>query len=124
MLRLTSADDGVLQRGAVLEDEDRVGIAALLLPGALDAAAVRLESSVEGAADGLGLLVGDGALGLGNGKRGPLGQAEELVGSLLRGSGGDGSHEGSGSGNDGELHLGELEKCGNLCGTTKVYSEN
>lgn len=119
---LTSTDNGVLQRGAVLEDENRIGITTLLLASALDAAAVGLVASVKGSADRLGLLVGDRTLGLGNRERSTLGQAEELVGSLLGRSGSDGSHEGSGGSNDGELHFENLSTYKHLGRTMKVYS--
>lgn len=66
-LDLVLADDGVLQRGTVFEDEDGVRVTALCLARARDATAVGLEATVEGAGDGLGGAVGDAALGRGDG---------------------------------------------------------
>lgn len=67
---LIFANDGVLEGGAVGKDEDGVSIAALSLAAALDAAAVSLVAAVEGARDGLGGLVGYGALAGGDGEGG------------------------------------------------------
>lgn len=104
-LDLVLADDGVLQGGAVLEDEDGVGVAALRLASAGDATAVGLQATVEGAGDGLGRLVGDAALGRGDGQGRALLEVEEVVGRLGGRAGGDGGHEGEHGGNDGELHF-------------------
>lgn len=99
----TSTNDNVLQGGTVLEDEDGISVTALSLASALDTTAVGLETTVEGSANGLGLLEGNRALGLGDGESSTLGEAEELVGSLLSRAGNDGSHEGSGGSEDSEL---------------------
>lgn len=104
-LDLVLADDGVLEGGAVLKDEDGVGVSALLLAAALDAAAVGLVATVKGAGDGLGRLVGDAALGGGDGQGGALLELEEVVGGLGGRAGDDGGHEGEHGGDDGELHL-------------------
>jgi hypothetical protein len=84
-LDLVSADNGVLEGGAILEDEDGVLIAAFLLAAALDATAVGLHTAVEGAADGLGGGVGHAALGGGDGEGGAL--VEGLVGGGIMGGG-------------------------------------
>lgn len=101
----TSTNDDVLQSSTILKDENRIGITTLSLTRALDTTAVGLVTSVEGAADGLSLLQSDRALGAGDRKRSTLGQAEELVRSLLGRSGSNGGHEGSNSGDDSELHF-------------------
>lgn len=106
-LDLVLADDGVLEGGAVLEDEDGVGVAALGLAGTLDTTAVGLHATVKGAGDGLGRLVGDAALGRGDGQGGALLELEEVVGGLSGRAGGDGGHEGEDGGNDGQLHFEE-----------------
>jgi hypothetical protein len=58
-LDLVLADDGVLERRAVLEDEDGVAVAAFGLARAGDAAAVGLEAAVEGFSGGDGLRLGE-----------------------------------------------------------------
>ena len=65
-LDLVGTDDDVLEGGTVLELEDGVLVATFGLASALDTTAVGLEATVEGALDGLGGLVGDGALGSGD----------------------------------------------------------
>ena len=67
-LVLVLANDGVLESSAVSEEEDSVGVAAFGLTTALDTTAVGLVAAVEGAGDGLGFLVGDGALAGGDGE--------------------------------------------------------
>jgi len=54
----TLSNDGVLQRSTILKDEDGVGIASLGLSAARDTTAVRLEATIKGTGDALGLLVG------------------------------------------------------------------
>lgn len=89
---MVGADNGVLEGGAVLEDEDGVLLAAFLLAGALDATAVGLQTAVEGAADGLGGGVGHAALGGGDGEGGAL--LESLVrGGIMGGGKGRGEEE-------------------------------
>lgn len=97
-LNLIRANDDVLEGGAVLELEDRVGGPALLLPGALDAAAVGFQTTVESARDDLGFLVRHGALG---------GRDVEAVAALdelggRRGGGADGEGAEDGGGEDAE----------------------
>lgn len=97
-LDLIRADNSVLERRAVLEDENGVRITALVLAGALDATAVGLHATVEGAGDGFGCIVGDGALGCGNGQRGALQEVEEVfrgLGRRRRSGGGGKSQDGS-----------------------------
>mgnify|MGYP003624082537 CR=1 FL=1 len=103
-LDLVFADNRVLQRPACLDDEDGVGITALGLPRAGNAAAVRLHAAVEGAGDGLGLAELDGALGGGDGERGALVEVEGR-GLDGGGAGGHGGHEGGDGGCDGESHF-------------------
>jgi hypothetical protein len=100
-LDLVGTDDDVLEGGTVLELEDGVLVTALSLASALDTTAVSLETTVEGALDNLGGLVGDGALGGGDveaeaalndlgsrGSRGANGESAEEGGS----DGGEGRH--------------------------------
>jgi hypothetical protein len=61
-LVLVFTNDGVLEGSAVSEKEDSVSVTAFGLTTALDTTAVGLVATVEGAGDGLGSLVGDGAL--------------------------------------------------------------
>lgn len=92
-LDLVGADDGVLEGGAVLELEDGVGVAALGLPRALDAAAVRLHAAVEGLVGGdrLHLAVRYAALGGRDGEGGTLvergGRGEDAGGRAEEGEG-------------------------------------
>lgn len=80
---LVFANDGVLEGGAVGKKEDGVFVAALGLAAALNAAAVGLVAAVEGAGDGLGALVGYGALagGDGEGSRGAGAEGAEALSS-------------------------------------------
>lgn len=104
-LDLVSTDDGVLEGGAVLEDEDGVAVAALDLASALDATAVGLHATVESTGDVLDLLVGDGALGGGDGERSALLEgAHGVGGDIALGSGESGGGEKAGE-DDGELHF-------------------
>jgi hypothetical protein len=67
---LVFANDGVLEGSTVGENEHGVLVAAFGLAAAGDAAAVGLHAAVEGAGDGLGGLVGDGAFAGGDGEGG------------------------------------------------------
>lgn len=69
-LVLVLANDGVLEGSAVSKDEHGICVLALGLAAALDSTAVGLVATVEGARDGLGGLVGDGALAGGDGEGG------------------------------------------------------
>ena len=102
---LTLANDGVLEGTTVLDDEDSVRVATLSLSSAGNTTAVGLEATIESAGDGLGLLVGNGALGLGDGDGSTLAHSESFSGSGSGRAGSNRGHEGSDSGNDGELHL-------------------
>ena len=102
---LAFANDGVLEGTAVLDDEDGVRVATLSLTSAGNTTAVGLKTTVEGTGDGLGLLVGDRALGLGDGDGGTLLHSESLSRGGSGRAGGNGGHEGSDSGDDGELHF-------------------
>jgi hypothetical protein len=113
----TLSDDGVLEGTAVLDDEDGVRVATLSLTSAGNTTAVGLKTTVESARDSLGLLVGDRALGLGNGDGGTLAHGESLSRGGSGGAGSNGGHEGSDSGDDGELHFDSW-----LLGTLKVES--
>lgn len=93
-LDLVGADDQVLQGGAVLQLEDSVLGAALGLTGALDATAVGLHATVEGARDNLGLGVGDRALGRGDVEA--VGALDDLRRRSGRGSNGESAEEGGG----------------------------
>ena len=105
MIVLTLANDGVLKGTAVLDDEDGVSVATLSLTSAGNTTAVGLKTTVEGAGDGLGLLVGDRALGLGDGDSSTLLHSESLSRSGSGRAGGNGGHEGGDSSNNGELHF-------------------
>ena len=107
-LDLVLANDGVLQGGAVGEEEDGVLVTTLLLAGALDATAIGLHATIEDTGDGLGLLVGDAALGGGDGESSTL--LEEVGGALVSGDGDNGGNEGQDGGSDGELHFDELKR--------------
>ncbi|GJC81412.1 hypothetical protein ColLi_04251 [Colletotrichum liriopes] len=104
-LDLVGTNDGVLEGSAVVEDEDGVLVAALSLTSALDATAVGLQATIEGAGDSLGSLVGDGALGGGDGERGTLLDGAEVVGAGLSAGGGESSGGRDGSDDSGELHF-------------------
>lgn len=107
-LDLVSANDGVLEGGTVLEDEDSIGVTALSLASALDATAVGLHATVKGAGDVLDLLVGDGSLGGGDGERSTLLEgAHGVRGDIALGSG-DGSGGEEAGEEDRELHFEEL----------------
>jgi hypothetical protein len=67
-LVLVFTNDGVLEGSTVGKEEDSVGVTTFGLTTALDTTAVGLVATVEGARDGLGSLVGDGALAGGNGE--------------------------------------------------------
>jgi len=98
-LDLVGTDDDVLEGGAVLELKDGVLVAALGLAGALDTTAVGLEATVEGALDDLGGLVGNGALGGGDG------EAESTLNDLgsrgSRDADGESAEKGGGDGGEG-----------------------
>jgi hypothetical protein len=114
-LDLVGANDGVLEGGTVLEDEDGVLVATLNLASALDATAVGLHATVEGAGDVLDTLVGDGALGSGNGERSTLLESAHGVGGgIALGSGDDGGGEKAGE-DDGELHFDGVVCCCCCC---------
>jgi hypothetical protein len=85
-LVLIFTNDGVLEGSAVSEKEDSVGVAALGLTTALDATTVGLVATVEGAGDGLGGLVGDGALA-GRDGEGGRGTSAERTHTLSSGEG-------------------------------------
>jgi hypothetical protein len=82
-LVLVLANDGVLEGSTVSEKEDSVGVTAFGLTTALDTTAVGLVATVEGAGDGLGGLVGDGALagGDGEGRRGTSAEGTHALSS-------------------------------------------
>lgn len=104
-LDLVSANDGVLEGSTVLEDEDSVGVATLLLASALDATAVGLHATVKDTGDVLDTLVGDGSLGGGDGERSALLKgAHGVGGDIALGSGDSGGGEKAGE-DDGELHF-------------------
>lgn len=67
-LDLVLADDGVLEGTAILDDENSVLVTTLDLTSALGTTAVGLHATIEGAADLLGRLVGNRALGGGHGE--------------------------------------------------------
>ena len=88
-LDLVLADDGVLEGTAVLDQENSVLVTTLDLTSALGTAAVGLHTTLESAADLLGCLVGDGALGGGHGEGSALlngGESGRSVGSRAGGS--------------------------------------
>lgn len=87
-LDLVGANDGVLQGGAVLKDENGIAVTTLGLTSALDTTAVGLQTTVEGAGDGLGRAVLDGALGGGDGEARTANKL--LRGSVEVGRGGEG----------------------------------
>jgi hypothetical protein len=101
----TLSDDGVLEGTAVLDEEDSVSVATLGLTSAGNTTAVGLETTVEGTRDGLSLLVGNGALGLGDGDGSTLAHGKSLSRGGSSRAGGNGGHEGSDSGDDSELHF-------------------
>lgn len=114
-LDLISANDDVLEGSTVLEDEDGVAVATLSLTSALDATAVGLHTTVEGAGDVLDLLVGDGALGGGDGERSALLEgAHGVGGDIALGSGDGGGGEEAGE-DDGELHFDGVGCCKKKC---------
>ena len=88
-LDLVGANDGVLQGTALLDDEDGVVLAPLVLAGAGNATAVGLVTTVVGLAGGdlVGLVKGDAALGLGDGElgQGAGGQQREEKALLIHG---------------------------------------
>lgn len=98
-LDLVGTDDDVLEGGTVLELEDGVLVTALGLASALNTTAVGLEATVEGALDDLSGLVGDGALGGGDG------EAEATLNDLgsrgSRGADGEGAEKGGSDGGEG-----------------------
>ena len=102
---LTFADNGVLEGTAVLDDEDGVRVATLSLTSAADTTAVGLHATIEGARDGLSLLVGDRALGAGDRNGGALLHGEGISRGGDGRAGGDRGREGSNSGDDSELHV-------------------
>lgn len=104
-LDLIGTNDSVLESGAVLEDEDSITVTALNLTSALDTSAVSLHATVESTGDVLDLLVGNAALGGGDGKGGTLLESAHGVGgnsALGSGDGGGGEKAGE---DDGELHF-------------------
>ena len=98
-LDLIGTDDDVLEGGTVLELEDGILVATLSLASALDTTAVCLEATVEGALDRLDRLVGDGALGGGDG------EAEAALNDLRsrgsRGADGESAEKGGSDGGEG-----------------------
>lgn len=105
-LDLVGADDDVLEGSTVLKDEDGILVTTLLLASALHTSAVGLHATVEGALDDLGGLVGDGALGGGDGEGGALLKGTHGVGgdvALGSGNGGGGKEPGN---DHRELHFG------------------
>lgn len=91
-LDLILADDDVLEGGAVLEKEDGVVVAALSLTSAADTTTVGLVTTIEGARDGLGLIVGHGALGVRDGEAAGVAETEgelSLGGGQREGGGND-----------------------------------
>lgn len=113
----TLSDDGVLEGTTVLDDEDGVSVATLSLTTAGNTTAVGLKTTVEGAGDSLGLLVGNGAFGLGDGDGSTLAHGESLSRGGSSRASGNGGHEGGDSGDNGELHFD-----GSLVGSLKVES--
>lgn len=97
-LDLVLANDDVLQGGAILKLEDGVLVATLGLASAGNTAAVGLHATVERAGDGLDLIVGNGALGGGDGEGSA--DTEGLGGSRHAGGGNEGKAE-----NDLGLHF-------------------
>jgi hypothetical protein len=97
-LDLVSANDQVLESGAVLELEDGVAVTTLGLASALDTTTVSLHATIEGARDDLGLLVGDGALGSRDGEA--ISALNEL--GSRGGRGADGESTQKGGGDEGE----------------------
>lgn len=73
-LDLISADDGVLESTALLDDEDGVALATLFLAGTFNTTAVCFHTAVEDIRNLLGLVEGLIALGVRKGEGVPLGQ--------------------------------------------------
>ena len=94
-LNLVGADDGVLQGATILDDEDGVRVASLLLASAVNTTAKGLVLAVVGTIDLVGLVKGDRAGRVGNGE---VGTTEELLcasaGLARSGTGGDGARDG------------------------------
>lgn len=104
-LNLVLANNGVLEGTAGLDNEDSISTATLSLASARFATAIGLQATIEGAADSLGSLQGNRALGSRDGKASALVKAEELSGSGGSRASGDSGHKGSDRGGDGELHV-------------------
>jgi hypothetical protein len=95
-LNLVGTNDNVLQGTAVLDDENCIRVAALVLACAGDATAIGLHSTVKClAGDLVGLVEGDTALGLGERERVPLGHLVGVGAGAVRGqrAGGEGEDE-------------------------------
>lgn len=107
-LDLVLADDGILERSTVLEEENGIGVTSLFLTGAADTTAIGLHATIESARDALSLLVGDATLGGRNRESSPLLEGVEEVGrGHVNSRGGiDGGHEGKDGGSSSELHCG------------------
>lgn len=104
-LDLVGADDDVLQGTALLDLEDSVGVATLILTGAVDTTVVNVHASIEGVASGdsLDILEGGGA-GRGGDVETPLDVPSLGGGGDLRVRSGDGTN-GQGSDEHGVLHF-------------------
>lgn len=87
-LDLVRADDGVLESTALLDDEDGVALATLVLAGTFNTTAVCLHATVEDIGDFLGLVEGLAALGVRKGEGVALGQV--AVGTSVDSSEGTG----------------------------------
>jgi hypothetical protein len=104
-LNLVLADDGVLESAAVLDLEDGVRVTAFDLTSARGTTAVSLHAAIKDAGNDFDGLVGDGALGGGNGKGGALVEVEELGGSVGSWASGDGCDERGDGESESELHV-------------------
>jgi hypothetical protein len=102
-LNLVLSNDDVLESTSVLDQEDGVLVATLSLTSAANTTAVGLHATIEGAADRLGGLEGNGTLGGGNGEGSALAKGESLAGGGDSRAGGGEASGGSNDGN-GELH--------------------
>lgn len=124
-LDLVGTDNGVLEGGTVLKDEDGVFVGALGLARAAHAATVGLEATIKDARDRLGRRVGDGALGGGDGEGGAaVEHANGVGGDAGRGDGQRGGKESRENGR--VLHFDEFGcDVGALCVEkwTKFYNK-
>jgi hypothetical protein len=103
-LNLILADDGILESATVLDLEDGVRVATLDLTSARGTTAVGLHTTIEDAGNDLDGLVGDRALGGGDGKGGALVEVEELGRSVGGWASGDGCDERGDGESESELH--------------------